>query len=246
LMVAGLLAAYVSTISTHLNWGTSYLVHDVYRRFVKPSADERHYVAVGRLMTAVLMVIAAGLTFVLETAGKSFQLLLAIGAGTGLLYLLRWFWWRVSAWCEIAAMATSFALAATFFALDKAGRPVEGTTTLLLSVLITTGVWVLVAFVGPQTDRAVLERFYALVRPAGPGWAMIRERAKLPASPDSIPQQLLGWVMGIGFVYAALFGAGSALQGHTTIALVWGVVFVVTGIGLVRLLPSLWAGAADA
>ncbi|MCU0635015.1 MAG: Na+:solute symporter [Gemmatimonadaceae bacterium] len=245
LMVAGLLAAYVSTISTHLNWGTSYLVHDVYRRFVKPAADERHYVAVGRLMTAVLMVIASGLTFVLETAGKSFQLLLAIGAGTGLLYLLRWFWWRVSAWCEIAAMGTSFVLAAVFFGLDKAGRPLDGTTTLLLSVAITTVVWVLVAYVGPQTDRTVLERFYALVRPAGPGWRAIRERAGLPASPDSMAQQLLGWVLGVGFVYAALFGSGSALQGHTQIALVWGVVFVVTGIGLVRLLPSLWAGAAD-
>jgi hypothetical protein len=236
----------VSTIATHLNWGTSYLVHDLYRRFIKGDASEAHYVAIGRLITALLMVIASGLTFVLETAGKSFQLLLAIGAGTGLLYLLRWFWWRVTAWCEIAAMAVSFALAATFFALDKAGRPVDGTTALLLSVAITTVAWVVVAFVGPRTDAATLERFYALVRPAGPGWAAIRARAGLPASPDSLPQQLLGWGLGIAFVYAALFGAGSWLQGHQQVAMVWGVTFVLSGAGLIRLLPRLWAGGTDA
>jgi solute:Na+ symporter, SSS family len=245
LMVAGLLAAYVSTISTHLNWGTSYLVHDVYRRFMRPDADERHYVAIGRLVTAILMVIAALLTFVLESAGKSFQLLLAIGAGTGLLYLLRWFWWRITAWCEIAAMATSFALAAVFFGLDKIGQPVGATTALLLSVAITTAVWVIVAYTGPRNDPAVLERFYALVRPAGPGWTVVRARAGLPSSPDSLSQQLLGWVLGVAFVYAALFGAGSALQGHTTVASVWAVVFVASGAGLLRLLPRLWAGSGD-
>ncbi len=121
LMVAGMLAAYVSTLSTHLNWGTSYLVHDIYRRFVKPGAEERHYVMVGRLVTAGLMVVAAFLTFVLDSARESFELLLSIGAGTGLLYLLRWFWWRVNAWSEIAAMASSFVVAIGFFIAKKAG-----------------------------------------------------------------------------------------------------------------------------
>jgi Na+/proline symporter len=108
LMVAGMLAAYVSTIATHLNWGTSYLVHDFYRRFLRGGADERHYVLVGRIVTGLLMVAAAGVTYVLDTARASFELMLSVGAGTGLLYLLRWFWWRVNAWCEIAAMASSF------------------------------------------------------------------------------------------------------------------------------------------
>src|SRR5690606_16768896 len=107
LMVAGLLVAYVSTLSTHLNWGTSYLVHDLYRRFINTTATERHYVAVGRLVTALLMLLAALLTYVLDTARTSFELLLSIGAGTGLLYLLRWFWWRINAWAEIAAMISS-------------------------------------------------------------------------------------------------------------------------------------------
>jgi Na+/proline symporter len=111
LMVAGLLAAYVSTIVTHLNWGTSYLVHDLYRRFIKVDASEPHYVAAGRVVTALLMVLAALLTYVLDTARASFELLLSIGAGTGLLYLLRWFWWRINAWSEIAAMVSSFLVA---------------------------------------------------------------------------------------------------------------------------------------
>src|SRR5574338_1513339 len=110
-MIAGMLAAYVSTISTHLNWGTSYLVHDFYRRFLKPGEDEQHYVMVGRLVTALLMLVATGFTLVLDSARQAFDLMLSVGAGTGLLYLLRWFWWRINAWCEIAAMVSSFAIA---------------------------------------------------------------------------------------------------------------------------------------
>jgi len=124
LMIAGLLAAYVSTISTHLNWGTSYLVHDFYRRFVKAGASEKHYVAVGRVVTALLMLFAALLTFVLQSARQSFELLMSIGAGTGLLYLLRWFWWRVNAWSEVAAMASSFLLALGFFVMARMGTDI--------------------------------------------------------------------------------------------------------------------------
>jgi solute:Na+ symporter, SSS family len=119
LMLAGLLAAYVSTISTHLNWGTSYVVHDCYRRFLRPGASEPHYVLIGRLVTVGLMIAAAALTTVLGTARRSFDLMLSVGAGTGLLYLLRWFWWRINAWSEIAAMASSFALAVALFVAER-------------------------------------------------------------------------------------------------------------------------------
>ncbi len=112
LMIAGMLAAYVSTIVTHLNWGASYLVHDLWRRFIRPGKPERHYIAVARVVTVLLMVVGGLLTLVLNTAQQAFQLLLSIGAGTGLLYLLRWFWWRINAWCEIAAMVSSFAVGA--------------------------------------------------------------------------------------------------------------------------------------
>src|SRR5918993_3066571 len=121
LMVAGLLAAYVSTISTHLNWGTSYLVHDLYRRFLHSGQTEAHYVLTGRVVTALLMVVAGLFTLVLETARDSFNLLLSIGAGSGLLYLLRWYWWRINAWSEIAAMASSFVLAMALFVAQRRG-----------------------------------------------------------------------------------------------------------------------------
>ncbi|HEX6398398.1 MAG TPA: sodium:solute symporter family protein, partial [Steroidobacteraceae bacterium] len=208
LMVAGLLAAYVSTISTHLNWGTSYLVHDLYRRFVRPGASESHYVQTGRVVTALLMLLAALLTYVLDTARASFDLLLSIGAGTGLLYLLRWFWWRVNAWSEIAAMITSFLVAAAFFVAGRAGSAPPPHVSLVITVAVTTVVWVAVAWLAPATDRAHLVEFYRLVRPAGPGWTHIREEAGIGPSPDSLAHSFLGWVMGCVFVYSALFGAG--------------------------------------
>jgi solute:Na+ symporter, SSS family len=240
LMIAGMLAAYVSTISTHLNWGTSYLVHDVYRRFVSPGESEKHYVMVGRLVTAALMVLAAGLTFVLESARQSFELLMSIGAGTGLLYLLRWFWWRVTAWCEIAAMVTSFAVALGFFLANASGASIPSHITLIIGVGITTVVWIAVAYVGPATDRDTLESFYRLVRPAGPGWNLIRSRTGLAPSTDSLPMAMLGWVLGCAFVYAALFGAGSFLYGLRTQGFVWLAVLAVSGIGLGRILPRIW------
>jgi Na+/proline symporter len=240
LMIAGMLSAYVSTISTHLNWGTSYLVHDVYRRFMSPGESEAHYVLVGRIVTALLMVAAAGLTFVLDSARQSFELLMSIGAGTGLLYLLRWFWWRVSAWCEIASMVTSFAIALGFFIAVKGGASIPSHVSLIIGVAITTVVWVAVAYLAPATDTAKLESFYRLVRPAGPGWTAIRARTGLPPSTDSLPMAMMGWVLGCAFVYAALFGAGSFLYGNTTQALVWVVVFVGSGAGLAVILPRMW------
>ena len=245
LMIAGLLAAYVSTLSTHLNWGTSYLVHDFYRRFIVPNADEKHYVAVGRVVTALLMVLAAALTFVLETAQGNFALLLSIGAGTGLLYLLRWFWWRINAWSEISAMASSFLVAVGFFVARKMGSTIPEHVSLLITVATTTIVWVAVTLMTKPTSRETLVSFYTLVRPAGPGWKSIRAETGLAASPDSLPMSLLGWVLGCTFVYAALFGAGSFLYGKTSQGAVWLVLFVLSGVGLLLILPRLWRGAAD-
>jgi Na+/proline symporter len=240
LMVAGLLAAYVSTISTHLNWGTSYLVHDFYRRFMRPGAEERHYVLVGRLVTAALMVLAAALTFVLTTAQASFNLMLSVGAGTGLIYLLRWYWWRINAWSEIAAMVSSFLVAVAFFVAGRNGATIAAHTSLLITVAVTTIVWVAATYMTAPTDRATLVSFYRLVRAPGPGWEQVRAEAGVPPSPDSIAQSLLGWVLGCLVVYAALFGAGSYLYGRTTQGVVWTVVFVIAGVGLIRVMAGLW------
>jgi len=242
LMVGGLLAAYVSTISTHLNWGTSYLVHDLYRRFLRPDATEGHYVLIGRVTTAVLMLLAGLLTFVLDTASATFQLLLSVGAGTGLLYLLRWFWWRVNAWSEIAAMVSSFAVAVTFFVLGKAGYGIPAHQSLLITVAATTIVWVTVTLLTQPTERETLVKFYRLVRPAGRGWGPVAAEAGVGPSPDSLPQALLGWVLGCAFIYAGLFGTGSFLYGLKGQGLLWLVVFTVSGLGLFRVVPRLWAG----
>ena len=243
LMIAGMLAAYVSTIVTHLNWGASYLVHDFWRIFVRPDRDERHYVMMGRLITTLLMVVAGALTFVLETAQQSFQLLLSIGAGTGLLYLLRWFWWRVNAWSEISAMIASFTTALAFFIAQKQGIAFGPNVALLTTVGVTTAAWVVTTLLTNPTDRATLLAFYRKVRPAGPGWSGIRAETGLPASPDSLPQAFLAWTLGCMMVYGALFGTGSYLYGHTRTALFWTAVFVTSGLWLVRLVPRLWSSA---
>ena len=236
LMVAGLLSAYISTLITHLNWGTSYLVHDFYRRFIRVDASEKHYVAVGRLVTAALMIAAVAFTYVLETARQSFELLMSIGAGTGLLYLLRWFWWRVNAWSEIAAMISSFAVAVGFAVASKMGAEIPSHVGLLITVAVTTVVWISVTYLAPPTDRATLVAFYRLVRPAGPGWTSVRAEAGVGPSPDSLPHAMVSWVAGCALVYAALFGTGSALYGHTAQAFVWLAVFAVSVLTLAQML----------
>ena len=240
LMVAGMLAAYVSTVATHLNWGTSYLVNDLYKRFLRPGLEERQYVFMGRVMTALLMLVAALLTYVLDTARESFELLLSIGAGTGLLYLLRWFWWRVNAWSEVSAMVASFAVSLGLFIARKNGFEMASHVALIWTVAITTLVWITVTLATAPADRSRLLEFYRLVRPSGPGWESIRRESGLPPSTDSMANSVLGWVLGCLFVYSALFGTGSYIYGRTGQALVLTVVFLVSGAGLWRLLPRMW------
>src|SRR4051794_25415470 len=168
LMLGGLIAANSSTILTHLNWGASYLVHDFYRRFITRDAPEKHYVAAGRFATILLFVLSSAMVFALDTAKDSFNLLLAVGAGTGLLYILRWFWWRINAWCEIVAMISSFAVAFAFLILSKNGVVFGFSEQLIIGIAITTVSWIAAAWLSPQTDEAVLVAFYEKVRPFGP------------------------------------------------------------------------------
>jgi SSS family solute:Na+ symporter len=206
LMIGGLLAANSSTILTHLNWGSSYLVHDFYRRFIRKDASESHYVNAGRLSTVGLYVVAALLSLTMSSAQQAFQVLLSIGAGTGLIYVARWFWWRVSAWCEIVAMAMSLAtsLAVPHFMPD-AGFAM----TTIVQVGLTTIAWLVTAFVGPETDRAVLISFVQKVKPAGPGWTEIRAAAGL--SDAEVAQE--------NRVGAAFVGVDRGLSGHLVVAL---------------------------
>ena len=242
LMVGGLIAASSSTLLTHLNWGASYLVHDFYRRFIRPDATERHYVRAGRLATVGLFICGAGTVYLLDSAKNVFDLILQIGAGTGLLYLVRWFWWRVTAWCEIAAMASSFVVSVALLILGHRGHPVPTDIALVVTVAITTLCWVVTAFAGPETDPATLLTFYERVRPPGPGWtsqrAAARPRAADAPPSDSVPRAILGWVSGSTAIWAALFAEGSYLYGRTAEAVVLSLVFVVAGTLLVRVLTA--------
>jgi Na+/proline symporter len=244
LLVASLLSAYVSTMSTHLNWGCSYLVHDLYRRFLNPDASERHLVWLSRVMTAVLMVLSGATVFLLSTAGEAFHLLLSIGAGTGLLYLLRWFWWRINAWSEIAAMAASFTIAFGLFIARKNGLELSSHASLVWSVALTTIVWVAVTFLTPPADTETLRRFYRAVRPAGRGWAKVMGDEGLSETSDSLSLSVLGWVLGCTFVYSALFGTGALLYGQTLQGVLCLVVAAAAGGGLAMVVQRIW-GAED-
>jgi SSS family solute:Na+ symporter len=248
LMVGGLIAASSSTILTHLNWGASYLVHDFYRRFVKQDADERHYVRAGRIATAGLFAGAAAAVYLLDTAKDIFDVILQVGAGTGLLYLVRWFWWRVNAWCEIVAMASSFAVSIALLALRTQGVVFSTHAALLATVAITTVCWVATAYLGPETDRDVLINFWRNVRPFGPGWEPIRALvgpAALEARPDgdNIPLALLGWLAGCTAIWSALFAEGNYLYGRMPQALFLTVVFLVSSVVLAAVVRRTWAAS---
>jgi solute:Na+ symporter, SSS family len=246
LMVGGLIAANSSTILTHLNWGASYLVHDFYRRFIRRAAPERHYVNAGRACTVLLYIVAGFLAVALESAQEAFQIIISIGAGTGLLYLLRWLWWRINAWCEIVAMASSFVVSVTFFILAKNGHGLPFAQTILISVGLTTVTWLLAAFLTPPTDEATLVAFYKKVRPAGPGWSSIRRAAGMVGAPtEDIRMATLGWVSGCAVIWSSLFAIGNFLYGRTGPALILTAIFVVSGLALIYVVRTLWDRPAE-
>jgi SSS family solute:Na+ symporter len=247
LMLGGLIAANSSTILTHLNWGASYLVHDFYRRFVRPDAPEKHYVAAGRVATVILFLASSSLVFALDTAKDSFDVILQIGAGTGLLYLVRWFWWRVTAWCEIVAMISSFGISILFLILKKAGAAPGTYQQMLITIGCTTVLWVATAYLGPQTDEGALLKFYRKVRPPGPGWRHIQAIAGISpaqAAEDraawNFPMSLLGWFTGCITIWSALFTVGNLLYGRMELFWALLAVFVVSGSLLIRVVNRLW------
>jgi solute:Na+ symporter, SSS family len=250
LMVGGLIAANSSTILTHLNWGASYLVHDFYRRFVRRDAGERHYVRVGRLVTIGLFLCSSGVVYLMDTAKDAFDVILQVGAGTGLLYLVRWFWWRVNAWCEVVAMTSSLGVSVALLILAKSGTHISAHAALLLTIAVTTVCWVATAYLGPATDRGVLVAFYRKVRPFGPGWAHIRR--ELGASPhpseeagENIPRALLGWFAGCSAIWSSLFTIGNLLYGRWLQAWLLLAVFVVSAATLVWVMRRLWPDAHE-
>ena len=256
LVVASLAAAYMSTISTHLNWGASYVTHDVYRRFVRPGASERQLVRIGRLTTVALMALAALLALLLENALQAFQILLQIGAGTGLLFLLRWFWWRINAWSELAAMGVSLAVALGFLVLDRRGLIIPAWQELVIGVGVTTVAWIGVTLATRPTSDETLLRFYRLTRPGGPGWRAVLDRADPEGrhsgplgeeDPDAASRGAGGPARGLLCmslaslsVYAALFATGYWLYGEPGRAISLAVVATVAAALVIRL----WGGVS--
>ena len=218
-MLAGFAAAYMSTIGTHLNWGASYLVNDFYKRFVKKDAPDKHYVNVGRAATILLFLASIIVTSQLSSVEKAWKFLLAMGAGTGLVLILRWYWWRISAWSEISAMIVSFLASLVFMNVVPprfaAGDPNADAWIMIGTVAVTTVTWVLATFLTKPEPDAVLDSFYRRVRPGGPGWRRVSER--LGYGRESIPGGALAWtnwIAGIVAVYSTLFGLGKLVFGQ--------------------------------
>ncbi len=254
LVVASLAAAYMSTISTHLNWGASYVVQDAYRRFLAPDRDDAHYVLVARISTVILTVLMGFVALALTNALQAFQILLQIGAGTGLVFILRWFWWRINAWSEISAMILSFAVAVWLTGgLGPLSWPVPDWTPsgqLVAGVLITTVGWLVVTLLTPAADRDTLVAFHRKIHPLGPGWGPV-VRARQEAG-DSVPDETaaggdepreslsaaaLAWFLGCLAVYSALFGTGYVLYGRVGIGVALLAVALGGAVGILRLLP---------
>jgi solute:Na+ symporter, SSS family len=243
-VVASLAAAYMSTISTHLNWGASYVVHDFWRRFVHRDAAEDELVRVGRATTVLLMALAAALALWLQNALQAFGILLQIGAGTGLLFILRWFWWRINAVSELTAMIVSFALAVYLELLHPQlfpGTPLSQPVRLLVGVGMTTAAWITATFLSAPADERTLRSFHALVQPGGPGWRAVVQRAEAAGERVDgtgagwiVPQGILAMVAASLAVYTALFAIGNWLYGRVALAAALSIVAVGGAVYVVR------------
>lgn len=218
LVVASLIAAYMSTISTHLNWGSSYVVNDFYLRFLNPEATDKQQVAIGRLSTILIMVASAVFALMLTNALQAFNILLQIGAGTGLIFILRWFWWRINAYTEITGMVVSFMVALWFEVLGPLlGYTVpDGHWRLLIGVGITTVAWLAVTFITRPEEDHVLKRFYEHVGPASVGWKPVLLRnPEIVEEKGQLPFEIMLMVTGCFTVYSALFATGFWIYGNT-------------------------------
>jgi Na+/proline symporter len=250
ILLAGFMAAFMSTVATQLNWGSSYLVEDFYRRFVKKDAGEGHYVNASRLATIFLVVAAAWVSMQLQSVSEGWKIVLELGAGTGGVYLLRWYWWRVNAWSEISAMAaalvTTLALRSHTLWMSLAGRPepfsgsdpVVFAKTTLCTTGITTLVWLGVTLLTPPEPGQTLVDFYRRVRPDIRGWRPIAKVSGVEEITQDLGANLISWLTGCVFVYTALFCIGQLCFGRMTSALYLGLVCASSGVALYRLMPK--------
>ncbi len=229
LVAASLIAAFMSTISTQLNLGSSYLVNDFYKRFVKPDSDEKHLILMARVFTILSAFLGIGFGLMLTDASGAFNLLLLLGAGTGLIYILRWFWWRINATTEIVAMLASLIVAGYFSFVSNHG--LEGWQTIIIGTIITTIIWIASVFFTKPTSDEQLIKFFQLIRPGGPGWKPVIEKAdvqslEVPTERGNLPLELLCVVVASISVYAILFSVGNWIYGRISLALILGAIAI--------------------
>ena len=241
LLVASLIAAFMSTISTHLNWGSSYLVHDFYRRFFVKDKSETHYVFMGRIFTVLLMIFSAFFALFLNNSLQAFGIILQIGAGTGLIFILRWFWYRVNVYSELTAMIVSFVVAIIFEFIIPNNFSVE--EKLIIGVTITTISWLLVTLITPPSNMETLQNFYKKIQPGGPGWKKVIEESeskglKITGKKEKwdVPSGILCMLFGSISVYSILFGIGYLLYAKTTT----GIIFILISVFSVIALMKFW------
>ena len=247
LVLASLGAAYMSTISTHLNWGSSYIVNDVYKLEIQPNATEKQLVMVGRIATVLLMIASGFLALTLTNALQLFDIILMFGAGTGLIFILRWFWWRINAWSEISAMIVSGllsilfnfgSLGTTFFGGDGLEGIFPSWAKFPLVVLLTSIVWIAVTFLTSPEKEETLDRFYKQTQPGGPGWKVQQEKAiaegQIKFQEWSVPSGILAMILGAILVYGCMFATGNWIYGNYTLASGLTLVVIVSGVLLFK------------
>jgi Na+/proline symporter len=232
IIVAGFMAAFMSTIATQLNWGSSYLVQDFYRRFIKRDATERHYVHVSKVVTLLLVVVTGYVSVQMTSIRSGWQIVLELGAGTGSVYLLRWYWWRINAWSEISAMTAALLVTlmlrwqGLWLALLSRPELFSGSSTVifasqaLTTTLVTTLVWIVVTLLTKPEPENILMAFYRKVRPHVTGWQPIAAQAPEVPQTRDLGRNLWWWVLGCVMTYSALFGVGKLLLGHLGLGLV--------------------------
>lgn len=241
LVAASLIAAFMSTMSTQMNLGASYLVNDFYRRFIKPEASQKELINAAKGFTVISAILGMGLGLVLTDATQAFNLLLLLGAGTGAIYILRWFWWRINAMTEIVAMVASLVIAG-FFTFGNHG--LEGWQTLVVGALLTTIIWIGSTFITEPTDEKTLRNFYKKIRPSGSGWDKVLENAKadgveIVKEKSQLPLELLCWLVGCISVYSTLFATGNWIYGNVSTASILTVIALTGGAFLFRVWGSL-------
>jgi Na+/proline symporter len=237
-MLAAFAAAYMSTIGTQLNWGASYVINDFYRRFVKRTASDKHYVIASQLVTLFLMIVSLVVTFYLESIGDAWRMLLVTGAGTGTVLLLRWFWWRINAWSEVSAMICAAVMSLFLQVVLKwdVRAPRDFALVMLVTVGITTVVWVTVTMLTKAEPKEKLIAFYKRVRPEGPGWDGIAREAGLSAehAQGRLSLQFVNWILGCVLIYGSLFGIGKLIFKEWAAGSVYLLVAIVAGVLISR------------